>query len=307
MSWRFAGGHRCGAALMLVAGMLLFSLWPNPTARAQSGALSAKFNEQVYPAGWNLIAFGGAGSASSGAPGDSLYTFQPGDQGYEATDAAHLVPGYGYWVYVPSTVALSNSFPSLYTYSVAVTAGQCVLVGNPSMLASAVVKGAQRIYEFSPALNGYIETATIGAGRGAWACNDTRSATVTVTAAVPAKKAFVRPSLQTASPGRVRITLLNVSHGPLVFGVRQMDATGDPAGDLNAAEAGTIPGCDACPEHVDPKKGGDICTAKTTPSRIIMLPPGAYLLHLQFEQPAVPDLITTFTAAANTAYIACYS
>ncbi len=301
-----AAPRHAAVALVAVVAALLIGLPADAVTRAQSGTVSPRFSYQVYPQGWNLVAFGGATSLHDEALGRRLFTFQGGDEDYEAADSDQITPGYGYWVYAPAAIALSADYPSFFTYSVPVAAGRCVMVGNPSMQASAAVRGAQSVFEFSPALNAYLQTTTIGAGRGAWACNESRGSTVTVTAGVPLVQKFVAPIASTVSPGRVRLTLVNISHSPVVFGIRQMDAGGNPSSDMLAYGSDTIPGCDTCPEQIDRKSAAEICITTMAARRLTVLPPGAYLLHVQYEQPAVPDLIATFTAAPNTAYVACY-
>lgn len=118
-----------------------------------------------YPAGWNLVA-GPEGSHVIGATGQ-LYTLQPSDTDYEIfpVDSA-LHAGWGYWAYFPSGGSLQAA-PGLADYIVTLVPGQLTMIGNPSSSTSVAVSGADVIYTYTPG-GGYLSSATIPPGQGAW-------------------------------------------------------------------------------------------------------------------------------------------
>jgi hypothetical protein len=133
-----------------------------------------------YQAGWNLVS-GPDGSRLSGAIGN-LYTFQPGDTQYEVAPVdTPLVACRGYWAYFTSGGSLSPG-SSQATCSPAISPGNWVMVGNPSVEGAATVTGADSVLAYTPA-EGYRVSATIPVGSGAWML---ASGAVTIAAPVQA-------------------------------------------------------------------------------------------------------------------------
>jgi hypothetical protein len=180
-----------------------------------------------------------------------------------------------------------------------------VLVGNLSTNGSARISGADRSYVFSAATNGYVQESLIGIGRGAWACNDTDSGTVSVSyqgdVVVPAW-----PDCCLEGPvnedGLALLVFRNDSPQPVVVGLRQMTDTGDLLDGGNAYRR-VLPACNACPEYdLSPRRRcNDAAVAYG-----VAADPGLYTLHIQYEGADVPDLQVSLTVSANTAYDLCY-
>jgi len=293
-----------GASLALIA---FAALMARGAARAQAPLPPANFAYVVYLPGWNLISAAGQTDISvpslTDALSGSLFTFQPNATNYDVVDLAHVRPGQGYWANFTkrTAVALESSVRDAYT--VTVPAGQCVMVGNPSTNGSARVTGAERIYVFSTALNNYVAGSLVGIGRGAWACNDTRTSTVSV--------AFTGDVLGANWPdccnphpinnrGAALMIFDNDSPAPIIVGARQMDANGDylDTGDLIR---GNLDACVTCPEYTTHRS----CSTDAVTSSI-SVEPGYYTLHIQSEDRNVPDLQTSIFASADTSYDLCY-
>jgi hypothetical protein len=159
-------------AIAGVAGTMLGQRLQN-SAEAQSNRIS-------YPAGWNLVS-GPPGSTLVGATGNIL-TWRPGDAAYETFPANGLLSGcWGYWAYFPNGGSLVPG-TDLVTCSTPSSAGQWVMVGNPSATAVATAT-AQRLFTYAPSSGTYQASSTLQPGAGAWAM-DPALVLVSVPAAV---------------------------------------------------------------------------------------------------------------------------
>lgn len=129
---------------------------------------------RTYSVGWNLIA---APPGTDLSQVEVLYTLQAGETDYESVDAAQpTMAGYGYWAYLaPSTAsdtAMLTLAPGSSTpYTVHAPPGQPTMIGNPSGLWSATIRGVSAAYTFDPA-TGYQPATALRAGQGAWAVAD---------------------------------------------------------------------------------------------------------------------------------------
>jgi hypothetical protein len=297
---------RLAAVFGLVACLAVFA---RDTARAQAPLPPANFAYTVYLPGWNLISPGGqdaidVGSLTAVLSG-SLFTFQPNDASYETTNLGNVKPGFGYWANFTKTTAVALDKSSRDSYTVTVPAGQCVLVGNPSTKGSARITGAERSYVFSTAANTYVAGSLVGIGRGAWACNDTRTSVVSVAFTVDVNGANW-PDCCGPTPsdnrGQSFLVFKNDSPYPLIVGMRQMDQNGEYLDDGDLIR-GKLDGCVTCPEY-DPSRHTSCSGDAVTQS--IDLTPGDYTLHLQADGPNVPDLQASVSVAPNTTYTLCY-
>lgn len=277
--------------------------------RAQAPAPPANFAYVVYLPGWNLIAPGGQNNidveslqAGFSAP---LYTFQAGDAAYETSTLASVKPGFGYWAFFSRTVRIALDLSDRDSYTVTVPGGQCVMVGNPSTKGSARVRGADHVYAFSTALNGYVEETLLGIGRGGWACNATDTTTVSV--------AFEGDVLSASWPdccapkpmsnrGQGFLIFRNDSPAPIIVGMRQIDENGDLT-EGAAPLLGTVQACDTCPEYVPSQHTS--CNSAAV-ERSFDMPPGLYTLHIQSEAANMPDLVVSVTVDPDTQYSLCY-
>ncbi|MHB8574139.1 MAG: hypothetical protein ACYDCQ_02295 [Dehalococcoidia bacterium] len=298
-----AGFRRVLAIVLAVAALLWVSGWK----AAQAEAPAATFAYVVYPQGWNLIAPGGQTSMSNGfldaASVGPLFTFQPGDSAYETAQLNRVKPGAGYWAYF-STITRIALDPSLRSSAtVEVTGGTCVMVGNPSTNGSARIQGADRTYGFSAVTNSYIEERLIGIGRGAWACNDSHSGTVTVTYAGDLATASW-PNCCSPQPISERgLSLLifhNDSPSPIIVGLRQITESGDVL-DPGEYFIHVVPACSACPEYATHSACGSAAVAYS-----IDVDPGLFTLHIQSDGVSVPDLQVSITVEGNMSYDLCY-
>jgi hypothetical protein len=286
--------------------MICLSVFTHDTARAQT-LPPANFAYVVLLSGWNLISSGGdtaidVPSLTSTIVGP-LYTFQPNDRAYEVTDLAHVQVGFAYWANFSKTTTVAIDTSDQDSYHVTVPAGQCVMVGDPSTKGSARISGAERTYIFSAALNTYIESNLVGIGRGAWACNDTRSSVVSV-AFTGDELAINWPDccapVPSNSHGNGFLIILNDSPAPIILGLRQMDRNGDylDGGDFVRGDSAA---CSTCPEYsTHPACSSDAVTNS------IEISPGDYTLHIQADAPNAPDLQASVTIKANTTYRICY-
>ena len=166
--------------LLLFLGILcaLLSVAPaRQPAAAQFGGATVSL-----PAGWNLIA-APPGTSIGGLEG-ALYTWQPGDSTYQAsqlTDGTSY--GYGYWAYFPEGTVITLATGRQTSYTVIAAAGQPFLIGNPSGLSAARITGADAVMTYDP-LNGYQSIDLLPPGRGAWMYSMT-GGTITVTPLPP--------------------------------------------------------------------------------------------------------------------------
>jgi hypothetical protein len=291
--------------LLLVTAVALMPLLGRPAgADAQA---PPNFAFVVFEPGWNIVAFGGSTNLDS--PGlrsvidAPLYTFQPGDSGFEETDLAHVAPGTAYWVHFAQDSFFFLPRSTIDSYSVDVAAGSCVLVGNPSTSGSARVEGADRLYAFSPALNSYTGGSLIGVGRGAWACNGAQGSTVTVRYQGdmdPLEWPACCGPAATGNSGRAHVIFKNDSSAPVLVGLAQMDGSSEPmaGGGVAGAHLGACRSCPAYSAH-------DTCNPQAV-SYSVDLEPGVYALHVQSHAPDVPDTISTITLSADTSYVFCY-
>ena len=164
--------------VLLVAAVCGLGLWQAAASGAPRAQAPANFAYMVYLPGWNVVSFGdltGLDSADLHAViRGPLYTFQPGDDAFEARDLATLTPGEAYWVYFTQNAFIFLRQSAHDSVTTLVPAGRCALLGNPSTRGSARIAGAAHFYTFSTALNRYDDQALIGVGRGGWACADQR-------------------------------------------------------------------------------------------------------------------------------------
>ena len=293
-----------GASLALIAFAALLA---RGAARAQAPLPPANFAYVVYLPGWNLISSGGQTAIDTPTlvqdSDGPLFTFQPNATNYDVVDLAHVRPGQGYWVHFTRRTALALDLSPRESSSVTVPAGQCVMVGNPSTSGSARVTGGERTYIFSTALNNYVAGSLVGVGRGAWACNDTRTSTVSVAFAGDVLGANW-PDCCNPHPvnnrGAALMIFDNDSPAPIIVGARQMDTNGDylDTGDLIR---GNLDACVTCPEYTTHRS----CSTDAVTSSI-SVEPGYYTLHIQSEDRNVPDLQTSIFASADTSYDLCY-
>jgi hypothetical protein len=159
-------------------------------ARAQSAGATVN-----YPAGTSLVS-GPPGSNFSAVDGP-LSTLQSGDQSYESVQpSTGTTTGFGYWAQfdAPASVQLGAGSPA--PYSAPASAGQWILIGDPSGTLPATVTGAGAVYTYSSA-SGYQPTTQLQPGQGAWALGGSGGA-ITVTpltaAAQPAATATTQPT-----------------------------------------------------------------------------------------------------------------
>lgn len=118
--------------------------------------------------GWNLVA-GPPGTDFSAAQGE-LYTFQAGDVGYEGVQPGRgTTAGYGYWAYFSSQAEVQLAAGTDAPQSITSTAGQWVLIGDPSGTLAATIRGADLVYRPADVPGGYQPTAILAPGQGAWA------------------------------------------------------------------------------------------------------------------------------------------
>ena len=268
----------------------------------------------VLPAGWNLVSFADltslqvVGGGSQSPVAGPLYTFQPNDRNYESTDLGHVTPGEGYWVDVTQTFSVVLDTSTLTSTHVAVPAGQCVMVGNPSTLGTARVTGADAVFSFSAVANQYVQGTWLGVGRGAWACNYS-NATETVTTAYDNSITTTDigwPGCCDPQPvnngGQAVVVFHNDTPSPLIAGMRQLDATGNAAPlTLNNFFRSALSGCSSCPEYTQHPS----CNA-AAPTDSASLAPGTYTLHLESDEHNVGDIQVTITLAPDTQYSVCF-
>lgn len=174
--------------LSLLCAAVLAPHTPKPVAAQFGGATVS------LPAGWNLIA-APPGTTIGGLKG-ALYTLQPGDRSYVASQLADGTSfGDGYWGYFPQGTLISLATGRQTSYTVIAEAGQPFLVGNPSGLSAATVNGADAVLTYDP-LNGYQQVDLLPPGRGAWVFS-AAGGTITVT---PLPGAFATASSATRHP-----------------------------------------------------------------------------------------------------------
>jgi hypothetical protein len=147
----------------------------SPPAPPAQALLSPNVN---YPAGWNLVA-GGTVATITGVT-SPLYTFQPGDTGYESLAPGSLPkPGLGYWVYLTSPISAALSAQGPGSFSMLIPPRQWVMIGNPGRT-TATVTGADSVLVFSTATATYTQSNQLAPGQGAWV-GSAGGGTVTVT------------------------------------------------------------------------------------------------------------------------------
>ncbi len=154
--------------MMRRALLLLCILCAVPAFRPAAQPAAAQFGGATVslPAGWNLIALP-PGTTVGGLEG-ALYTLQPGDTTYEASELTDGTSfGYGYWAYFPHGTVISLATGRQTSYTVIAAAGQPFLIANPSGLTAASVSGADALLTYDP-LNGYQAVDALPPGRGAW-------------------------------------------------------------------------------------------------------------------------------------------
>ncbi|HLZ69345.1 MAG TPA: hypothetical protein VKV26_05475 [Dehalococcoidia bacterium] len=298
MSGRLHGRTiRLGLA-MVIAAVALAGVMGRQPARAQA---PAQFAYVTFIPGWNLVAFAGGGDYSGNviqqSSDNALFTWRPGDSNYEASDPSKAQGGYGYWLHVTKRFNVLLDISDQDSTRVNVSAGECVLVGNPSTRGSARVRGADRSFEFSVTLNDYVPTDLIGIGRAAWVCNDTHSGPVSVGYEGDQFRGVNWPGCCDAGPtpnlGQGLVVFQNASDAPLIVGLRQTDTNGDP-----------LTNGDGVSGAVAPSGGAGGCDGAA--SFPFSMAPGTYTLHIQFEQPSTPDIQLDISIEPDHKYLFCY-
>ncbi len=287
---------RFGLALV-VATIALVGIM-GKAARAQA---PAQFSYVTFVPGWNLVSFGSGGDYSGdviAANSDNvLYAFRPGDSRYEVTDPSDTRPGFGYWLHVNKQFQVILDLSDQDSTQLDVSAGECVLVGNPSTRGSARVRGADRSYEFSVTLNQYVPTTLIGVGRAAWVCNDTHSGRVSVGYEGDQFGGVVWPDCCDDGPvsnqGQGLVVFQNASDAPLIVALRQTDANGD-----------ALTNGDGVRGVVRPSGLGSGCEGSAAST--FSMAPGSYTLHIQFDQPDTPDIQLDINIQPDHKYLFCY-
>jgi hypothetical protein len=132
----------------------------------------------VYPSGWNIIA--APQGTNFGSSSGSLFTLQPGDNGYESTTiGAQLKSGAGYWLYSSGVQATLPAPQGGASATVQLPAGQWILIGDPGSTV-ANVSGADQVLVFDPVSGSYKQATQLQPGQGAWAMsNGGGNATIT--------------------------------------------------------------------------------------------------------------------------------
>lgn len=121
----------------------------------------------AYPPGWNLVG-GPAGTVLIGALGP-LYTLQYTDNGYETVPAGTaLTGGLGYWAYFPNSGSAALPAGGPCVISVAIGAGDWVMVGDPWPTGTVTVRGPDIVETYTPG-GGYQTGVTLRPGQAAWA------------------------------------------------------------------------------------------------------------------------------------------
>lgn len=143
-----------------------------------SGATAPNTASASFAAGWNLI------SAPPGtdlaAVNDPLFTLQASDTGYEPVHPADGgTTGYGYWAFFSADTSLQLAPGSSDPYTITVSPGQFVMIGDPSGVAPASVEGSDQTLTYDP-INGYHQATVLQPGQGAWAVSQSGGA-ITVT------------------------------------------------------------------------------------------------------------------------------
>jgi PKD repeat protein len=121
----------------------------------------------TYQPGWNLVS-GPAGTVFTGAS-DPLYSAQSGETQYESIPASTAAgAGRGYWALfnAPTTVTLAGS--NVNTASVTASAGQWVMLGNPSATQTLTIHNADLAITYDPVAAGYVVISTLKPGQGAF-------------------------------------------------------------------------------------------------------------------------------------------
>jgi hypothetical protein len=298
MGSRLHGRNLRFGLAFVVAAVALVGIMGRHAARAQA---PAQFAYVTFIPGWNLVSFGSGGDYSGNViqanSDNALFAFRPGDSSYETFTPADTRAGYGYWLHVTKRFNVLLDLSDEDSTQVDVSAGQCVLVGNPSTRGSARVRGADRSYEFSVTLNQYVPTTLIGVGRAAWVCNDTHSGRVSVGYEGDQFGGVIWPDCCDAGPvsnqGQGLVVFQNASDAPLIVGLRQTDANGAPQ--MNG---------DGVSGAVTPSGGGGGCDGAV--SFPFSMAPGTYTLHIQFEQPDTPDIQLDINIQPDHKYLFCY-
>jgi hypothetical protein len=301
--------RRSGLAL-LIAIAASVGLWRGHVTRAQTPA--ANFAYVTYLPGWNLISFAEGGDYSGDVfqthTGNTLYTFRPSDTNYEVTTPAKTEAGFGYWVNVSERFNIVLDISARDSTTVNVSAGQCVIVGNPSTSGSARIKGADRSYVWSAARNQYVAETLVGVGRAAWVCEDSRAGTVSVAYEGDVLKADWPACCQigatggTPNRGQGLLVFHNDSPQPTIEGLRQIDVQGEPVtnGDVIS---GALGACASCPAYAPGTHGP---CADAAPTVSASMQPGYYTLHIQSESENQADMIFELQVTPDTKYDLCY-
>lgn len=287
---------RLGLALIF-AMAALGGVMAQHSARAQS---PAQFAYVTFLPGWNLVSFADTDPSTANlflqSIDSPLYAFRPGDTNYEVANPNDVKFGYGYWVHMTKRFSLAYDLSDNDSTRVDITAGTCVLVGNPSTRGSARVRGADRSYEFSTTLNQYVATSLIGIGRAAWICNDTYSGSVSVGYEgdhIDVTWPDCCDRGPTQNQGQGLVVFQNASDAPLILGLRQTDASG-----------GLLSGGDGVSGAVQPSGTSGGCDA--APSFPFSMAPGTYTLHMTIEGTDVPDIVLDIDIQPGRKYQFCY-
>lgn len=215
-----------GTALGLLLSMVLL-VGASTHARAQAG------NTVTYAAGWNLVS-GPLGTDFSSVDG-SLSTLQPADSDYETIPPTQgTLPGYGYWAYFDNDTTVTLGSGTVDEYDVTLSAGQWVMVGDPSGTQAATISGADQVYTYDP-VNGFASNSTLQPGQGAWVFSANGG-----TVAVTPNSGGVAPASGAVPPGARFYGAVTLSGQPAPDGTAVSAIASDGA-DCGDATTGTAP------------------------------------------------------------------
>ena len=207
-----------------------------------------------YPAGWNLIAgFGTPAAALTGIDGP-LYTYQPGDTGYEIVQASDAVLGdNGYWAYFDTATTERDPSGIVIPGARCLPAGQPIMIGNGSTIQTMSVGGADAAYVYDPVTATYQRTYVLQPGQGAWAFSAS-GGLLTFTPMGPGPQVF--PSFASSAPT------------PLTIGCQASPSAAPPAPTCATADAaGEVAGSPIIFEEpvIDPATGRTEIDASNQP------------------------------------------
>lgn len=159
---------RFGASLLAGFAALSFLVplkgqTPTPTVVSPCPPSPGCPNYPTLPSGWNLV------TGTAFIPGNpARYTFQAGDTGYEVVGSGEsLQPTEGYWVYLNQPTGITVPYNSGPCRSLAVPAGQFIMIGNP-FSGPASVAGVDVVFSYDPVAGQYKQGDRLEDGQGAW-------------------------------------------------------------------------------------------------------------------------------------------